>query len=442
MVRVGPFEAAPHIAVAVSGGPDSMALVLLAVRWAKAAGGQITALTVDHGLRAESGAEARQVAAWLRARSIEYKILRWQGPKPDTGVQAAARDARIQLLLNWCSRAGPLHLLYAHQQEDQAVTLLQRLAHGSGPDGLAAMPLVHVRPHGHISGVRLLRPLLDVPRHRLMASLEEAGQRSIEDPSNKARQFARARLEKSFPSLAAEGLSVDRLARLASRAGEDRAALDLAVADWLGRHASPHPAGFVTLDHHALRDVPKALCRRILSRLIQSVGGGTYPPRSQNLAILMEALQGRKFSGRTLGGCRVTMNAARLLICREPGAIKDEITLSVGQSGLWDSRFYVRVTARRQGEEQSTANFSLRRLGRAGIAEARAIAGNVDIFRAIPAPVRPSLPAFFDLDGLVALPHIKLTRSVGHGASGDVSFTVSLRPMASLTVAEFSGLTN
>lgn len=438
MARAGPFEAAPHIAVAVSGGPDSMALALLAANWLGPRAARLSALTVDHGLRSASGAEARQVGEWLRARSIEHTVLRWREPKPRTGIQAAARDARLRLLLNWCSRAGVLHLLYAHQQEDQAVTMLQRLAHGSGPDGLSGMPLVHIRPHGSVSGVRLIRPLLDMPRRRLIATLEKANQAWIEDPSNSAPRFARARLERSFAQLAEEGLSVGRLARLAGRAGEDRAAFDQLVAAWLARHASPHPAGFVLVDRRALRQAPLAVARRVLSRLISSVSGAAYPPRGARVNALIEALHPEKFPGRTLGGCRIAQRAERLLICREPAAIREELTLRAGEEALWDGRFFARITA----DVRNDTCFTLRRLGKPGIAEARAMAGDAHIFDALPAPVRPALPAFFDLDGLVALPHIELTRKDKCGTFRNLAFTAALRPVVSLAPTEFVALTN
>jgi tRNA(Ile)-lysidine synthase len=139
---IGGFEARPVLAVAVSGGPDSLALVLLAEKWARQRGGQAWALTVDHGLRPESAAEARRVAFWLAARSIAHQILVWTGDKPASGIQEAARDARYRLLAEWCRTHGCLHLVAAHHREDQVETHLIRRRAGSGPDGLAGMSAV------------------------------------------------------------------------------------------------------------------------------------------------------------------------------------------------------------------------------------------------------------------------------------------------------------
>ncbi|MGE0725158.1 MAG: tRNA lysidine(34) synthetase TilS, partial [Alphaproteobacteria bacterium] len=138
MARLGPWERSPRLAVAVSGGPDSLALTLLADGWARARGGAVLALTVDHGLRPEAAAEAATVAAWLGARGIAHATLEWSGPRPMAAIQAAARAARLDLLAAACREAGILHLLLAHHRQDQAETASLRGARGSGTDGRAA----------------------------------------------------------------------------------------------------------------------------------------------------------------------------------------------------------------------------------------------------------------------------------------------------------------
>src|SRR5689334_21506590 len=142
MAPLGPFEARSRLAVAVSGGRDSLALALLAAGWCRSVGGEVVGLTVDHRLRPGSGAEARQVGRWLAAAGIAHHILVRRDELAAGSRQAAARAARYALLGDWCRRQGVLHLLVAHQQEDQAETLLLRLGRGSGLEGLAAMPAV------------------------------------------------------------------------------------------------------------------------------------------------------------------------------------------------------------------------------------------------------------------------------------------------------------
>ena len=189
MAQFAPFEAAPAIAVAVSGGRDSMSLALLASRWAARCGGDLVAITVDHGLRPDSASEARQVGGWLRAHGIRHGVLRWPGPYPSSGIQAAARQARYRLLTDYCRDHAILHLLVGHHREDQAETVWIRHERASGRDGLAAMAPLSEQMH-----LRLLRPLLDVPRARLSAILDTIGQGWIDDPSNDNTQMARGRL--------------------------------------------------------------------------------------------------------------------------------------------------------------------------------------------------------------------------------------------------------
>jgi tRNA(Ile)-lysidine synthase len=189
LAAIGGFESRPAVAVAVSGGPDSLALMLLADRWARRHGGVAWGLTVDHGLRPESAAETRVVAGWLAARNIPHETLTWDAAKPASGIQEAAREARYRLLAEWCRRRGVLHLLTAHHREDQAETYLIRRRAGSGPDGLAAMSAARELP-----GCRLVRPLLAVPRARLGALLAAEGQPFLSDPSNANPAFERSRL--------------------------------------------------------------------------------------------------------------------------------------------------------------------------------------------------------------------------------------------------------
>ena len=155
MAALGPFEARPDLAVAVSGGADSLALCLFADRWVRARGGRLVALTVDHGLRPGSRQECATLARWLGGRGIEHDILTWKGAKPAAGIQAAAREARYSLLHEACRERGILHLLLAHHAADQAETVLLRAGAGSGFDGLAAMPAV-----SGLEAPRRLRPLL------------------------------------------------------------------------------------------------------------------------------------------------------------------------------------------------------------------------------------------------------------------------------------------
>ena len=388
MRGVEPFESKPTLAAAVSGGPDSLALCLLADRWARARGGRVLALTVDHRLRPESAKEARQVARWLEARAIAHRILVWDAPKPGANRAALARAARYRLMIAEAAGQGILHLLLAHHLDDQAETLLLRLARGSGVDGLAAMsPLVE------LADLRLLRPLLPVPKARLVATLQAMGQDFVEDPSNRSAASARARLRQPLAAIADAGLTARRLAETARRMGRARQALEQAAATLAARAVAIHPAGFARLDPRMLAQGSEETVLRVLARSLMAVAGAAYPPRLENLETLARALTAPGFRGRTLHGCRVLPQGLGLLICCESAAVAGKIPLPAGAWVRWDGRFAVRARA--------GSGLSVGALGEAGW---------VSIMRAgaalpgIPRPAALTLPAIWAGKRLVAVP--------------------------------------
>jgi tRNA(Ile)-lysidine synthase len=434
MAGLEPFEPNPQVAVAVSGGADSLALCLLTHEWAQDRGGLAVALTVDHGLRPESGGEAHQVGAWLRVRGIPHHILAWRGPKPRSNVQAAARAARYELLTRWCRDHGILHLLLAHHLEDQAETFLLRLARGSGVDGLSAMAAVAEGPES-----RLLRPLLGVPKARLMATLRARGQPWLEDPSNLDLSHARVRIRRALPAFAREGLGARRLAATARAMGRARAALESATTDLLARAATVAPEGYAYLDAAALGDADTEVTLRALARTLMCIGGRSYPPRLERLERLHAALAaGALEKARTLGGCRIRREGTRLLVCREAAAARERIVVAPGAHVTWDGRFRLAVgggrgsAAGRRGP--GGAAITLARLGRDGWAEVAA-ADPVVRRTAIPAPARAPLPALWDGRGVLAVPHLGYRRP---GTAARLVHSVAFSPAIPLAPSGFS----
>lgn len=423
LAALGPFEARPHIAVACSGGADSMALALLLRSWTQSAGGTLTALTVDHRLRPESGAEACRVAGWMRAMGIAHETL----VRPDVplsgNLQAAARRIRYALMSAWCREHGVLHLALAHHLEDQAETLLIRLARGSGVDGLAAMAPVSESP-----AVRLLRPLLRVPRARLAATLQAAGQAHVDDPSNENSAFRRVRLRRAEAVLAQEGLTAERLAATAARMGRARAALDEAVAGLLARGAVLFAEGYAVLDPAEFKAAPDEVALRGLARVLATVAGRDFPPRLERIERLYQALCGSGAAlqaGRTLGGCRILPQGAGALVCREPGAA-GQVTVAAG-SFAWDGRFRVAI--------DGDTGCALRRLGRKGWADL--VADRPDLRETrVPAAVRPSLPSFWYLDVVIAVPHLSYVRKGNDSRLSSVR-EVAFAPIRPLTGCRF-----
>src|SRR5271169_1270182 len=220
------WKRAPAIVLAVSGGPDSVALMWLAARWRRALsrGPRLVAVTIDHGLRAEAGREARDVERLARTLDVPHRTMRWTGAKPKAGVPAAARAARYRLLARAARESGATHILTAHTRDDQAETLLMRLFRGSGIAGLAAMAKETER-----EGVRLARPFLNVSKSRLIATLKKAKVAFADDPTNRDMNFTRPRIREVMPLLAAEGGDARNLARLASRLGRANGAIEILV---------------------------------------------------------------------------------------------------------------------------------------------------------------------------------------------------------------------
>ncbi len=334
--RLAFFETAPLVAVAVSGGPDSLALAILADRWARRRGGEIRALCVDHRLRPESGAEISRVAGWLAARSIGCEILVWEGKKPGTRIQETARTARYRLLGEWCRAYGCLHLLTGHHREDQVETyLLRRDAH-SGPDGLAGMPAIR-----EIGGCRILRPLLDIPKARLLATLAAEAQPFLTDPSNRDPAYARARLRERAAG-ADPGAIVDDIRRL----GRERVLREQARDALLARAAAVHPAGFAVLDPAVLLSAPADLAERALSALVFGLGGADYPPRRRAVARLLRVLAGEARGGHVLGGYRFVGWRGRILVLREIAAAAGPARAGPGRGGSVGSAFRGRPARR------------------------------------------------------------------------------------------------
>ncbi len=423
---LGPFESKPAVAAAVSGGPDSLALALLAAPWVAGRGGTLTALVVDHGLNEGAAAAAKRAMAWLAARGIAAVGLRWEGAKPKAGVQAAARDARYRLLGEWCAANGVFHLLTAHHRNDQAETLLLRLAAGSGFDGLAGMPPVQETRWG-----RILRPLLPVDPTRLRATLDSAGQGWIEDPANADPAFARARLRHSAGVLAREGLTPARLAATASRIAAARAVLEGETAALLARSVSVYPTGYALVDREALAAAPWDLSRRALERILGCIGGRRHPPRHNRLVPLLQALRsGGVVKPRTLGGCAVRPAGDAILFVREAGAIRDTTPVIPNGDTLWDGRFRVVFSGGAAGRDRT----HLRALGDAGWRDVR---GRLDRPSAMPDRARRALPAVYDEEGVVEVPHLGYRRNPESGGEPVIA-RLAFAPARPLAASEFA----
>ncbi len=329
-----------RLALAVSGGADSLTLLILFSEWKRRTHWQGTAevLCVDHGLRPESASEADFVASVSATHGLPCTILRWEGDKPSGNLQEEARAARYRLIARHMEARGLQALLLAHHLDDQAETFLDRLTRGSGLSGLAAMAQDEF--DGPF-GLRLLRPFLGVPRARLEASLRARGQSWCEDPSNRDPKYKRSRVRRIMDLLAGEGLTPERIAQTAGHLRHAREALEETALELYGRLVVDHPAGPVKLAREAFRSVAPDLRLRLLCLVIGRVTGRRLHLRFQKLKVLDEALMGGSGSRQTFAGCLFAAGEDTIWAWREPGRVPPD-TITVQTDGrVWDNRYRI-----------------------------------------------------------------------------------------------------
>jgi tRNA(Ile)-lysidine synthase len=381
MVPLGPFGAAPRLAAGISGGPDSLALAVLAAEWARARGGSLLALVVDHGLRPESAAEAWATRAQLLAQGIVAHVLSLV-VAPGPGLQARAREARLTVLAGAAAAAGRPWVLLGHQRGDQAETLLVRAASGSGAAGLAGIPPVRA-----LHGALLLRPLLSVPKLRLEATCAAAGLLPVRDPSNNDARFARARWR---ASLADSGPKAEaELAELAAGLAVRRAGQQAAIAARLAASTRWHPEGFADIDPVSLGS--DVVADAALAALLRVVSGARYAPARAATAALRQRGHGT-LSGAWLQAApaaRSGTNRPGWRLLREPAAPAAAVPALRG--ARWDGRF------RLVGPGHPAA--SIGQLGRDATDSALRRAAPH-----LPGAVLAGLPAIRHSGGLVAVP--------------------------------------
>lgn len=339
-----PLAGLCRVGVAVSGGPDSTALLILFDLWKREspAAPTLYVLTVDHGLRPEAAREADAVVS-LAARlghPAEKLVWRHDGPPPTSDLQAEARSARYRLLVEAAHRHKLDAVLLAHTRDDQAETLLMHLARGSGVAGLSGMPAERT-----IDGVRFLRPLLGMAKTDLIAILEEAGVSYVTDPSNASDRYTRVRIRKALPAFAELGLTADRLAGTAQRMARAEAALRSATDD-LRRRAATNHGGVWSVGTAALAAAPDEIGLRLLVQLIRAIRPSDYPPRADapegwHAAFRADAAPRRA----TMAGVVLHLRQDRLWLYAEAGRTGfPELVVEHDGDHVWDNRFKVSIT--------------------------------------------------------------------------------------------------
>lgn len=326
------------MAVAVSGGPDSMALAILLRDWTAGSGRDLNALVVDHGLRPGSGDEATGVAARLDAAGITSRVLVWTGPKPDTGIQSAARDARYSLMLEWCRTHGHRSLFVGHHGDDQAATVAMRIDHGSGIDGLAAMRRVTQR-----GGIHLLRPLLDTPKAALITFLDDLGVAWVDDPTNRDPRHERNRVNATLAQHSEPDRHTARLQQLGARAARAADALVHMTDSIWQLHARSGHGGGVHMDLAACQAVPEEIRLRLLIRAVTQAGG--MEPGLSAAERALSRLDTGDAVNLTLGHAVVRQTGDEILVMRERRNLPRLDWPAHTQKLDWDGRFRLEASS-------------------------------------------------------------------------------------------------
>lgn len=366
--------------MAVSGGSDSMALLHLMQACFAQEPVELFAATIDHRLRPESADEAAFVGRTAARLGIAHDTIEWREGPGQGNLQKQAREARYELLTSWARRKGIPVLCVAHTADDQAETLLMRMARAAGVSGLSGMPPSRVH-----NGVTLMRPLLEVTRSELRHYLTEAGHEWCEDPSNSDLRYERVRARRALAELAPLGLTPTVLSKVAQHLAKAREALDWYV--FLAARDMAHvQAGAVVLCQRKFRTLPSETGYRLLVKAIQWVAASDYPPRRVPMEIAV--LAARNGGAATVSGCHLLTTSKQIWICREYNALRDQVGLP-GQ--LWDGRWTVFG-----GDAKGCEVRALGRKGLAGSAGWR--------LSGVPQPVLESTPALWRGSDLVAAP--------------------------------------
>ncbi|MFA5948703.1 MAG: tRNA lysidine(34) synthetase TilS [Hyphomicrobium sp.] len=400
--------------IAVSGGPDSMALMYLISRWCRLHAAElergvlprIEAVTIDHRLRPEGAREALWVGEQAAALGLNHRSLAWECERPATAIQALAREARYRLLAEVAGRMTPSAVLTAHTEDDQAETLIMRLGRGSGLDGLAAM--APLRPLSPAGGVDLVRPLLGVAKARLCATLDAACVPWLSDPSNDRSEFERVRVRQARDQLAQLGLTSERLALSARRLRRAREAVDGLVRDFCRREVDVNAGVYASLSRAAFATSAEEVQVRVLARLLAAFGGSSLAARLSQVEALVGTLSKGGRVAATLGGCIVSAGERVMRVYREPAVARlASIELVPGASAVWDGRFRVSVARVSVSGEPDLrlvgrpGQITVQPLGSAGYAT---LLSERQVTRRVPARAAASLPAFWSGGSLLSVP--------------------------------------
>lgn len=297
------------VAVAVSGGSDSMALCVLLDRFAQEYGGELYAVTIDHQLRNDSSSEAAKVKEILRTLGINHQIIPWTGPKPTSNIQEEARISRYNLLTDYCYSYNIDYLATGHQKNDQAENFIIRAEHGSGIYGLAGIPRIR-----EFNKIKIIRPLLSFGKHELQEFLKSQNIEWIEDPSNLNEKFARVRVRNilnQYPEW------IDKLTTLSENLSRVKDCVEYTLNKSMEELVEFYPE-YITIIQDGFNELPQEIRFRMMLKILQSFGVNPKPARGERIEALLAKIElGKTFKASTLSGCLISRKKDKIIITRE-----------------------------------------------------------------------------------------------------------------------------
>ena len=332
--KVSALKLDEKLAVAVSGGVDSISLLLLMYCWSQKVELELSILTVDHNLRTESKLECQYVKNIADAFGLDCHILYWDDPVPK---QNKARAARYGLLTEWCKRKQIKQLLLAHHKNDRAETVLMRLARGSGLDGLCGMQETRYN-----NGICLVRPLLQFTKVQLIEYVKSKNVEWVEDPSNDDIKYTRTIFRHYISSISNPEQLIHRLGITAAHMGRVKQAMNFYVQQGIRDHVVANKLGYVEIDWASLAMLPTEISMRVLLACIMTVGNRCYKPRYKNFNNLFSRVSGNKFQqSQALHGCVIIPRANGVIaVTREVNDVSEkEVTIEPNAPLMWDNRF-------------------------------------------------------------------------------------------------------
>tara|TARA_B100000401_G_scaffold436209_1_gene379256 strand:- start:918 stop:2006 length:1089 start_codon:yes stop_codon:yes gene_type:complete len=305
-------------AVAISGGPDSLALVLLSDQYAKDNRLKFTAISIDHSLRSDSKNEIKWIERLMRKYKIKFISLKVKGQKPKSNVMSYARDNRYSLLTQHCKKSKITFLLTAHHLDDEIENFFMRLIRGSGIKGLSSSSVKHTHRK---SGVKIIRPLLSYSKKTLIKYLAHKKQKYIFDPTNNDKRHDRSRIRLLTSKLISEGLNKSRLANIIDNLKKAEFAIQSSLSGHVKTLVRIRDKSHIVIRLKGFIKLPEEFQFRIAANILEYVSKKNKKPRAKSVLNVMEKIALKDFRGMTVHGCTIVKKENEIILFQERGRI-------------------------------------------------------------------------------------------------------------------------